>query len=174
MNKNMLQHLHIIITSRVTTHHRLLAVHISMFRCNKNISTNQSEQPVTSLLVYHKINNNLPRGQRALLPRSTTAASINRDEGRKIRGPISSQELRLELPWTMVAVALLLIISEFGGWYGFDCLNSNQNVASSNCFFIDKVVEYSNAYEWVKLKRCVWNRKIINIPLPLWIMQEHC
>ena len=99
MNRIILPHLRTTVTIRVTTHLRYLAEHISTSRFPKNNnnspSINQWEQAtIISLLVYHKLNSNLPRDQRVLLPRSITAALINRDEGRKIRGPTIIPELR--------------------------------------------------------------------------------
>ena len=99
-NRIILQHLRITLTIRVTIHLRYLAEHISTFqfpKSNSSPSTNQLAQATTiRVSVYHKINTNLPRDQRVLLPRSTTAALINRDEGRKIRGPTITRELRSE------------------------------------------------------------------------------
>ena len=96
MNRIILQHLQITITIKVTTNPRYLVELISTCRfpkSNNSPSINQSAQATTiNLSVYHKINSNLPRDQRALLPRSTTAALINRDEGRKIRGPTITSE----------------------------------------------------------------------------------
>jgi hypothetical protein len=100
MNRINPQHLRITITIRVTTHRSYLGEHISTCPFPKNNNSryiNQSAQTtIISLSVYHKINSNLPRDQRVLLPRSTTAALINRDEGRKIRGLTITSELRSE------------------------------------------------------------------------------
>ncbi len=85
------QHLLTTITTRVTIYSRDSEQLISMFQSLRNSNNPFTRlsgvQATTRLSVYHRINNNLPRGQRVLLPRSTTAAIINRDEGRKIRGP---------------------------------------------------------------------------------------
>ena len=97
-NRITLQNLLITITIRVTTHPRYLVELINTFqfpKSNSSPSINQSARATTiKLLVYHNINSNLPRHQRVLLPRSTTAALINRDEGRKIRGPTITSEVR--------------------------------------------------------------------------------
>ncbi len=85
------QHLLTTITTRFTIYSRdseqLISTFQSLRNSNNPFTRLSVVQATTRLSVYHRINNNLPRGQRVLLPRSTTAAIINRDEGRKIRGP---------------------------------------------------------------------------------------
>ena len=98
MNKIILQHLRITITIKVTTIQRYLVELISTYQFPKNNNNNRyinqsAQATIISPSVYNKINSNLPRDQRALLPRSTTAALINREEGRKIRGPTITPEV---------------------------------------------------------------------------------
>jgi hypothetical protein len=80
--------------------------------CSPNIVVDQS----TSLLEPHtkryKINSSLPRYKRALLPRSTTAALINREGGRKTSEPTIILTMRAFLSWEVPSVTSTAHISE--------------------------------------------------------------
>jgi hypothetical protein len=56
-------------------------------RCNLKTAVGPSTSLWEICTRPYKINSRLPRDKRALLPRSTTAALINREEGRKTSEP---------------------------------------------------------------------------------------